>query len=125
MVVSLSSHFDLFNEAVEIITVDDGFQRVDMVIVNKVKPGDIVVTGDYGLAALVLGKGCYAISPRGRIFTVDKIDNLLMIRHLNTKILKGGGRIKGPPKIKRACKKKFEHNLIKLIKRIKTSSPQT
>lgn len=39
--------------------------------------GDIVVTQDYGVAAMALGKGAYAIHQSGKWFTNDNIDEML------------------------------------------------
>ncbi|NLK00605.1 MAG: hypothetical protein GX318_05135, partial [Clostridia bacterium] len=83
----------------KIIYVDDTPQSVDIQLANRVKAGDVVVTGDYGLAALVIGRGAGAITPRGRILDKHNIDQALLKRHLGAKIRRMGGRIKGPSKI--------------------------
>jgi uncharacterized protein YaiI (UPF0178 family) len=57
---------------------------------------DIVVTQDYGLAAMVLGKGAQAANQNGLVFTNENIDKLLMERHVGAKVRRGGGRTKGP-----------------------------
>ena len=96
-VVSTASYFDR-GWNVEKVLVDSLPQAVDIAIVNRVEPGDIVVTQDYGLAALVLGKQGKAISPRGRIFHEGNIDRLLTQRHINYESRKAGVRMKGPKK---------------------------
>ena len=100
---------------VEAINVDNESQAVDMAIVNRVKPRDIVVTQDFGLASIVLGKGAKAISPRGLIYRNDNIESLLLQRHISAKIRLSGGRTKGPKAFKREDLDKFERNLSKLI----------
>lgn len=82
----------------EVIVCDSHFQSVDMVIFNKTLKNDIVVTQDYGVAAMVLSKGAYAISPTGFIYEEDNIDRLLFERHIKSKVRRGGGKIKGPRK---------------------------
>ena len=59
--------------------------------------GDIVVSQDYGVAAMVLGKGAYAIHQSGKWYTNDNIDRMLMERHLNKKARRASGKnhIKG------------------------------
>lgn len=71
-------------------------QAVDMVIMNEAAPGDIVITQDYGLAAVVLAKKAKAVSPRGMLYTAEKIDGLLELRNAHARIRRGGGKIKGP-----------------------------
>jgi len=97
------------------VYVDSAPQAVDMAISNRVQAGDIVITQDYGLASIVLGKQGRAISPRGKIFTQDNMDLLLEQRHLEARLRKGGGRTKGPSPMSRADRKRFADNLQKLI----------
>lgn len=85
-------------EGVQTITVEKGADSVDFALVNLVKKGDIVVTQDYGLAAMCLAKGAVPISQDGLIFTDKNIGSLLESRHMAKKIRLGGGRLKGPSK---------------------------
>lgn len=78
--------------------VDKGFQSVDMYVVNETKAGDVVISQDFGVAAMVLGKKAHAVSPKGRIYTNDNIDRLLFERHLSQKARKAGLRSKGASK---------------------------
>lgn len=66
----------------EVRSVGRGHDAVDLVIVNQVANGDLVVTQDYGLAALVLARRAFAIHPSGLIFDDLNIDQLLFERHL-------------------------------------------
>lgn len=77
-----------------------GADAVDFALVNLLKPGDVVVTQDYGVAALALVKKAHAIHQSGRIFSDDNIDGLLMDRHLAKKARMGKGKhhLKGPKK---------------------------
>ena len=106
------------NAAIEKIMVDNVSQAVDMAIINKAKEGDIVVTGDFGLASLVLGKKAKAISFNGMIFNEDNIDRLLFERHISEVARRGGGRIKGPAKRRDSDDKNFEKSLGFLISQI-------
>jgi len=76
----------------EIITVDRQKDSVDIALINKTAKGDIVVTQDYGLAALVLGKGARAINQNGLIYSSANMDMLLFERHISQKIRRNGGK---------------------------------
>jgi hypothetical protein len=69
----------------EIKIIGAGPDAVDFALVNLCTKSDIVVTQDYGVAAMALGKGAYAIHQSGKWYTNDNIDLLLMERHLNKK----------------------------------------
>jgi len=87
----------VFNhEGVQTITVSKGADSVDFALVNSVKPGDIVITQDYGLAAMCLARNAKPISQNGMLYTTYNIDGLLAARHVAKKIRNAGGRLKGP-----------------------------
>ena len=67
-----------------------GADAVDLALINLCQRGDIVITQDYGVAALALGKGARVIHQSGKVFTDDKIGGLLMDRHLAKKARRGG-----------------------------------
>ncbi|WMJ79592.1 YaiI/YqxD family protein [Clostridium sp. MB40-C1] len=98
--------------------VDSGFQSVDMYIVNESAKGDIVVTQDYGVAAMVLGKKAYAISPKGYIYSDDNIDKLLFERHISSKVRRSGGKTNNPKKRTSEDDERLYKNLVKLIKNL-------
>jgi uncharacterized protein YaiI (UPF0178 family) len=95
--------------------VDNGFQSVDMKVANEAKPKDIVITQDFGVAAMVLAKGAYAIGPKGHIYDDDNIDKLLFERHMSGKLRRSGGKTFGPKKRTSEDDDKLYSNLIKLI----------
>ena len=76
---------------------------------------DIVVTQDFGLAAMVLGKGARAVNQNGLVYTNDNIDKLLMERHIGAKVRRGGGRTKGPAKRTKEDNERFEAVFIELL----------
>ncbi len=82
----------------ETITVDQGNDSVDIRLINACQPNDIVVTQDYGLAALALAKRTQAINQNGRLYTSENIDQLLFERHLGVKNRQTRHRQKGMPK---------------------------
>ncbi|TVT28242.1 YaiI/YqxD family protein [Salinicoccus cyprini] len=81
---------------VEAVYVEAGPDAADFRIVQLAKKGDIVVTQDYGLASLLLPKGCIVLHHKGFEYNDLNIDNLLVTRHVGSMIRKGGGRTKGP-----------------------------
>lgn len=85
-------------EGTQTITVDKGADSVDFALVNRVEPGDIVVTQDYGLAAMAMAKGGRPLNQNGLIYNEDNINGLLFGRHIAKKVRNAGGRLKGPPK---------------------------
>ena len=89
----------IFNlPGVEIITVSKGADSADFRLVNLLQPGDIVITQDYGLAAMSLARRATPISQNGLIYTDDNIDSLLLARHTSRKLRNAGVRLKGPAK---------------------------
>ena len=100
----------------EIITVDKGADSADFKIANLAVQGDIVVTQDYGLAAMCLAKKAEAVNQDGMIYTEDNIDALLLSRHTAKKIRKGGGRLKGPPPRTAAQDRKFAEIFAEMVR---------
>lgn len=100
---------------VEIIMVDNVSQAADMAIINRVNSEDVVITGDFGLASIVISKKAAAISFSGGLFNTDNIDKLLFERHLSSVIRKGGGKIKGPAKRSKEDNLKFKSALESVI----------
>lgn len=99
----------------EIKYVDSGFQSVDMALINDTSEGDIVVTQDYGVAAMALGKRAYAISPKGYIYDEQNIERLLFERHIAGKIRRGGGKAGNPKKRNADDDDRLKKNLVKII----------
>jgi uncharacterized protein YaiI (UPF0178 family) len=86
---------------------------VDFALVNRILPGDIVITQDYGLAAMCLSKMAVVLNQDGMEYTGDNIDALLLARHTAKKIRDSGKRLKGPPKRTAAQDAAFEKELIR------------
>lgn len=85
-------------EGAHTITVSKGADSADFALVNHAQKGDIVVTQDYGLAAMCLSRGAVPVRQDGLVYDAFNIDALLMARHTARKIRRGGGRLKGPKK---------------------------
>ena len=101
----------------EVIVVGAGADAVDYRLIGICHKGDIVVSQDYGVAAMALGKGAYAIHQSGRWYTNDNIDRMLMERHLNRKARRGSHKnhIKGPKKRTDADDERFASSFERLV----------
>ncbi|NLJ90046.1 MAG: YaiI/YqxD family protein [Clostridiales bacterium] len=104
----------------KIIQVDQGKDAVDLAIISSTKKGDIVITGDYGVASLVLSKGAYAISFNGMYYTNQNIDRLLFERHLSSSIRRSGKKSGHIKKRSVNMDVNFENALYKLCESIKS-----
>lgn len=80
----------------ETLVVSKGADSVDFALVNRICPGDLAITQDYGLAAMCLARGARVLHQDGMEYTAENIDALLLARHTARKIRSGGGRLKGP-----------------------------
>lgn len=94
-----------------------GADAVDFALVNLCKRGDVVVSQDYGVAAMALGKGAYAIHQSGKWYTNDNIDQMLMERHMARKARQGKNKIhtKGPAKRTEEDNRQFEESFVRLL----------
>ena len=101
----------------EVIVVGAGADAVDYKLISICHKGDIVVTQDYGVAAMALGKGAYAIHQSGKWYTDDNIDQMLLERHLNKKARRSSHKnhIKGPKKRTQEDDERFAQSFEKLI----------
>ena len=100
---------------VQTLVFDKGTDSVDFALANRVQPGDIVVTQDYGLASMCLAKGARVLHQDGWEYTAYNIDALLLQRHESRKYRAAGGRTKGPKKRTAAQDQAFSAALLKLL----------
>ena len=105
----------------EVKIIGAGADAVDYALINICRKHDIVVSQDYGVAAMALGKGAYAIHQSGKWYTNDNIDEMLMERHMAKKARMGKGKhhLKGPSKRTDEDDKRFEESFIRLIEKVK------
>lgn len=92
---------------VTLVRVDSDSQAADMELANRARRGDVVITGDYGLAALALAKGARVLCFGGRVLHGGNIDALLATRHLSARSRRGGGRGRGPRGLDEDDRKRF------------------
>lgn len=97
------------------MTFSKGADSVDFALVNHVLAGDIVITQDYGLAAMCLARNAVVLNQNGMEFTDGNIDALLLARHTAKKIRSSGGRLKGPKKRTTVQDEEFSTKLDSLL----------
>ena len=94
---------------------DKGADSVDYAIANRVGPGDLVITQDYGLASMCLAKGARILHRDGWEYTADNIEGLLIFRHEARKERARTGRFKGPKKRTQEQNLAFEKALKEIL----------
>ena len=107
----------LYSDYSDVIVVGAGADTVDYKLISICHKGDVVVSQDYGVAAMALGKGAYAIHQSGKWYTDENIDRMLMERHLNKKSRRGSAKnhIKGPKKRTNEDDERFAQSFEKLV----------
>lgn len=98
-----------------VITVDKGRDSADIRLANLLEAGDIVVTQDFGVAALALGKHAGALNQNGMIYDDSNMDQLLLERHLGQKVRRAGGRTAGAKKRTAQDNERFEAAFVRLL----------
>ena len=100
---------------IESIQVASGFDVADDHIAQKVNNGDIVITADIPLAAIIVEKGAYGINPRGTLYTQQNIKQTLTMRNFMEEMRNTGQVSGGPPPIDAKDKQAFANTLDKLL----------
>lgn len=98
----------IYKDGAETLVFDKGSDSVDFALVNRAAPGDIVITQDYGLASMCLGRSVRVLHQDGWEYTLDNISGLMEQRHASKKYRMAGGRTKGPAKRTKAQDAAFE-----------------
>ena len=104
----------------EVIVVGAGADAVDYKLISICHKGDMVVSQDYGVAAMALGKGAYAIHQSGKWYTNENIYQMLMERHLNKKARRASQKnhLKGPKKRTAEDDEYFRESFEKMILKV-------
>lgn len=110
----------LYSDYSEVKIIGAGADTVDFALINLCKRNDIVVTQDYGVAAMALGKGALAIHQSGKWYTDENIDQMLMERHWGKKMRRVSGKnhLKGPKKRTMEDDIRFAQSFERLIRSI-------
>lgn len=99
------------------IQVPSGFDVADSEIVERLEPGDLVITADIPLAAEVIDKGGLALNPRGELYSEDNIRARLNMRDFMDTLRASGINTGGPPTISLSDRQAFANNLDRLLTR--------
>lgn len=101
-----------------------GADSVDFALINKADPGDVIITQDYGLAAMGLAKRAIVLNQNGMPYTKENIDGLLFARHAAKKARMAGHRTKGPKKRSHEENISFERALLKILREDPLEKPE-
>ena len=102
---------------VKCLQVEAGFDVADARILSALKPGDLVVTADVPLAALVVGAKAFALNPRGTFYTPDNVQDHLARRNFMESLRSAGELTRGPPTLNRTDIQAFANELDKFLSR--------
>jgi uncharacterized protein len=105
---------------ISMLQVEPGFDVADNAIVQRVQPGDLVVTADIPLAAEVIDKGALALGPRGELHTADTVRARLNMRDFMETLRASGVQTGGPPALSQADRKAFADHLDRWLARAGT-----
>jgi len=97
------------------VQVPGGFDVADRHIVDKLRPGDLVVTADIPLAAAVIEKGGHALNPRGEFYSPENIRELLSLRDFMAGLREGGVQTGGPAAIGHGDRQNFANRLDRFL----------
>ena len=97
------------------VRVAGGFDVADNFIVDRPQPGDLAVTADIPLAAAVVGKGGYALNPRGEFYSENNIAGRLAVRNLMEELRSSGEEIRGPARLGHGDRQEFANALDRFL----------
>ena len=103
------------NPGISMILVGEGADVADDWIAERIGTGDVCVTSDIPLAARCLGKGAYAVSSAGKIWTQDNIGNALAGREISRHLRELGMTTGGPAPFTKADRSRFLNALDKVV----------
>lgn len=115
VIIMCDTSHQIERDGAQTLVFDKGADSVDFALVNRVHPGDIVITQDYGLASMCLARCARVLNQNGLEYTADNIDALLFRRHENKKLLRAGKHPKGSTKRTDAQDEAFENTLKALL----------
>lgn len=105
-------------EGAQTLVFDKGADSVDFALVNRVRPGDLVVTQDYGLASMCLARRARVLNQNGMEYTAQNIDALLLRRYENKKLLRAGKHPKGSAKRTKEQDCTFAQALERMLRKV-------
>ena len=102
------------------VQVSAGFDEADKYIAAHAREGDLVITADIPLASLVIGKGAYALDPRGELYTEDNIGQRLTLRNFMEELRSSGVDAGGPASLNQSDRQAFANELDRFLTRYGT-----
>ncbi|HEX7056951.1 MAG TPA: YaiI/YqxD family protein [Bacilli bacterium] len=123
LMVASFDHRLIPEDGVQVVQVDRSDQSADLYIANHLQGGDVLITQDFGLAAIGLGKGAYVLSNRGQNYKDETMAFLLEQRHRNAKLRRKGRYGKGPKPFTDEDRHFFLHALTKLLTALQEIEP--
>jgi uncharacterized protein YaiI (UPF0178 family) len=108
---------------VTMLRVPAGFDMADHAIVQHARPGDLVVTADIPLAALVVAKGAQALNPRGTLYTAENMPEYLTMRHVMDELRQSGVDTGGPAPFNSRARQAFANQLDRWLARFDRAEP--
>ena len=100
---------------VDVLAVSVGADSADFAIVERLSPGDVVVTQDIGLAGMALGRDARAIGVRGHVYRQETIDAELLVRHEEKRVRRAGGRTGGPSAFTARDRRRFAQAIRRML----------
>lgn len=97
------------------LQVPTGFDVADQRIAREAAAGDLVITADVPLAALVIDKGASVLDPRGDLLDAGNIRERLTMRNFMEGLRSGGVDTGGPPAFSAADRQAFANRLDALL----------
>lgn len=121
VVKNISHHLSLNYGTIH--TVDHGSDMADFFIANRLKPGDLVITQDYGLAAMAIAKKAYALTQYGQLIDAQNIDYLLEKRHFHKELRKQSGKYTKFKKRTAEDDRRYVEALHEILSRLMIAAP--
>ena len=115
VIILCDASHQIEREGAQTLVFDKGADSVDFALVNRVKPGDVVVTQDYGLASMCLAKCARVLNQNGLEYTADNIDALMLRRYRKQKTPSCRKAPKGSPKRTKEQDARFADTLEKIL----------
>jgi uncharacterized protein YaiI (UPF0178 family) len=99
------------------LQVPAGFDQADDAIVDRVAPGDLVITADIPLAGQIVAAGATALNPRGRLYTAENVKGHLARRDLMEELRSTGAMVGGPAALTKSEIQAFANELDRYLTR--------
>jgi len=105
------------SDLISFILVAAGSDVADNEIVERLQPGDLVITADIPLAARIIEKKAMALNPRGELYSTESIRSILSMRNFMETLRSNGVETGGPAVLNKNDRQRFANNLDMLLTR--------